>query len=262
MLEFALIYLAILVTIWVRYGVFAGAVHALVWGLPEQKVPAVRLAAKAPAARTMWRETRTSLLATVIYALPASVLIFAWRGGGTAIYTDTPETLAQWIWVPASVLIYLVLHDAYFYWTHRLMHHPLLYRRMHHTHHLANQPTAFASFSFSPLESAISAPFVPLLAFLIPIHAGAFTLVLTFATVTAVCNHCGWEIVPLRWLDGFVGRHLITARHHNLHHTRFSRNYGLYFRWWDQVCGTESMQGDPSARHVAAPKGKLVAAKV
>lgn len=265
MLEFAVIYLAILVTIWVRYGVFAGAVHAFVWGLPEDKVPAVKLAAQAPKAKTVWRETRTSLLATVIFAAPASILIYAWRHGGTAIYTETPQTAAGWLWVPASVLLYLVLHDAYFYWTHRWMHHPRLYKWMHHTHHLAKQPTAFASFSFSPAESAVAAWFVPALAFVVPIHAGAFMFVLTFATVTAVCNHCGWEMLPLRWLDSFVGRHIITARHHNLHHTRFSRNYGLYFRWWDQLCGTESMIGDPAARHMPERRpasGALATAKV
>jgi Flavodoxin reductases (ferredoxin-NADPH reductases) family 1 len=32
---------------------------------------------------------------------------------------------------------------------------------------------------------------------------------------------------------------LITATNHSLHHTQYNGNYGLYFRFWDIVCGTE-----------------------
>ena len=35
------------------------------------------------------------------------------------------------------------------------------------------------------------------------------------------------------------GKHIITASHLNLHHTKFKGNYGLYFRFWDKVCGTD-----------------------
>ncbi|MEM9989755.1 MAG: sterol desaturase family protein, partial [Pseudomonadota bacterium] len=83
------------------------------------------------------------------------------------------------------------------------------------------------------------------LAFVIPMHIGVFLFLLTVMTFNAVANHSGWEIWPKRFLDGPLGRHLITARHHNLHHTRFQRNYGLYFRFWDRWMGTDDMSGDP-----------------
>ena len=88
---------------------------------------------------------------------------------------------------------------------------------------------------------------MPALAFVLPIHMGAFLLYLTLATTCAVMNHTGHEVWPRRFLDGPLGRQLVTARHHNLHHTRFARNYGLYFRWWDRVMGTDDMSGDPMA---------------
>ncbi|MBT5837055.1 MAG: fatty acid hydroxylase, partial [Hellea sp.] len=49
----------------------------------------------------------------------------------------------------------------------------------------------------------------------------------------------GWEIYPQSWLDGWWGKNIITASHHNLHHTNFKGNYGLYFRFWDKLCGTD-----------------------
>ena len=183
---------------------------------------------------------------SLIYAVPAAILIHTWKEGGTAIYSG-PLSATDWAWMPVSLLIYLFLHDTYFYWTHRMMHHPKLYPATHRTHHLSKQPTPWAAFSFHPWEAIISAPFIPLMAFFIPIHMGVFLFLLTLMTFNAVANHSGWEIWPKQFLDGPVGRHLITARHHNLHHTKFSRNYGLYFRFWDRWMGTDDMSGDPMA---------------
>ncbi|WOI52017.1 sterol desaturase family protein [Parvularcula sp. LCG005] len=247
MASFALTYIGLLGIILFRYVLVAGLFWKAVWGRPAHKVGGTQLAKAAPTGQTMWREARTSMAVSLIYALPAAILIESWKRGGTAIYEGVPG-LVDWLWMPVSVLIYLVLHDAYFYWTHRMMHHPRLYKATHHTHHLSKQPTPWAAFAFSPWEAAISAPFIPLLAFIIPIHIGAFLFLLTLMTFNSVANHSGWEILPRRFLDGPVGRHLITARHHNLHHTRFKRNYGLYFRWWDHWMGTDDMSGDPMGR--------------
>ncbi|MGV6820866.1 MAG: sterol desaturase family protein [Parvularcula sp.] len=243
---FAFDYAAMLVIIWLRYILVAGIFTGLIWGRPEDKVTGTRLADRRPPRKTMWREARTSMAVSVIYALPAAILIHSWKAGGTALYNEW-HGLADIIWAPISLFVYLILHDAYFYWTHRLMHVPALYPATHRTHHLSKQPTPWAAFSFHSWESVISAPFIPVLAFIIPMHIGVFLFLLTLMTFSAVANHAGWEIWPRRFLDGPVGRHLITARHHNLHHTKFSRNYGLYFRWWDQWMGTDDMSGDPMA---------------
>ena len=39
---------------------------------------------------------------------------------------------------------------------------------------------------------------------------------------------------PVRWL-GWNN----TTTHHDLHHETGRYNYGLYFRWWDKLMGTE-----------------------
>lgn len=234
-----------LAIIWVRYGLVAGALHMLVWGRAGVSVPGTQLAKARPNRRAMIREAKTSAAVSLIYAAPAAVLYAAFLSGGTAMYAGVPDSVAGWLYLPISILIYLILHDAYFYWTHRLMHLPRFYAATHRTHHISKQPTAWASFAFSPWEALLSAWFVPALAFVLPIHIGAFLVLLTVATIAAVTNHSGWELWPRRFLDGPVGRHLITARHHNLHHTRFARNYGLYFRWWDRAMATDDMQGCP-----------------
>jgi sterol desaturase/sphingolipid hydroxylase (fatty acid hydroxylase superfamily) len=77
--------------------------------------------------------------------------------------------------------------------------------------------------------------------FLIPVHIGVLLLLLLVMTVTAVLNHSGWEILPERMIDGPVGGQLISATHHSLHHLRFGANFGLYFRLWDKLMGTDAM---------------------
>lgn len=243
---FALTYVALLAIIWVRYIAVAAIFHGAIWHRPEEKVAGTRLARRRPDGKTVWREARTSMAVSLVYAVPAAVLIEAWKRGGTALYTEI-SGVGDILWMPLSLVLFLVLHDAYFYWTHRAMHHPRLFDATHRTHHLSKQPTPWAAFCFHPWEAILSAWFIPALAFVIPMHIGTFLVLLILMTVSSVANHAGWELWPRAFLDGPIGRHLITARHHNLHHTRFARNYGLYFRFWDRWMGTDNMSGDPMA---------------
>jgi sterol desaturase/sphingolipid hydroxylase (fatty acid hydroxylase superfamily) len=50
----------------------------------------------------------------------------------------------------------------------------------------------------------------------------------------------GFEIFPKTWVNGWFGRHVITASHHDVHHSRYNSNYGLYFRFWDQLFKTDA----------------------
>jgi sterol desaturase/sphingolipid hydroxylase (fatty acid hydroxylase superfamily) len=186
------------------------------------------------------REIGWSLLSAVLYGAPAALAataFFAW--GGTRLYLQAGD-YPLW-WLPLSVAVYLLAHDAWFYWTHRAMHHwPALFRAAHAVHHESRPPTAWAAMSFHPWEALSAAWLYPVMVFLVPIHVGALGVVLAIATFMAVTNHMGFEIFPRRWVHGWFGRHVITASHHDLHHSRYNRNYGLYFRFWDRLCGTDA----------------------
>ncbi|MEM1379369.1 MAG: sterol desaturase family protein [Pseudomonadota bacterium] len=238
-------YLWLLGPMLLRYIILASAVHGYFWGGRKPASFTFRLAKLAPQAKHVWREARTALAASLIFAFPAAVLFDAFEAGGTALYWRWPTGLAEWLWIPGAIAFLLLIHDTYFYWTHRAMHLPRFYKATHHTHHISKQPTAFASFAFHPWEAIISSWLIPTLAFLVPMHLGAFAAFVMLATMSAVINHAGWEVFPKSFLDGPIGRWIITARHHNLHHTKFKRNYGLYFRFWDKAMGTDDMSGDP-----------------
>ena len=220
-----------------RYFAIAGLFYWLLWKREPHKVHARRLTTLQPTARVIRSEIRWSLISSLIYAIPGALVIEAWKHGGTAMYTDV--SAFGWSYLLASVFIYLFVHDTYFYWTHRLMHHRRLFRVMHKVHHDSRQPTPWAAFSFHPYESIIGAWLLPVLTFFLPIHVGAVLFILVVMTLCSVLNHTGFEIFPDRWLRGFLGRHFITAAHHNLHHQKYTCNFGLYFRFWDKLMGTD-----------------------
>lgn len=188
------------------------------------------------------REIYWSLLSAAIYGVPAGIVAWGWdTQGWTLIYGDI-AVWPLWYW-PLSIFLYLFAHDTWFYWTHRWLHEPKLFRIAHAVHHASRPPTAWAAMSFHPIEALTGAVVIPALVFLIPIHISALAVVLTIMTIMGVTNHMGWEIFPRLIVRGVAGRWLITASHHQRHHADYRGNYGLYFRFWDRLCGTDTGLG-------------------
>jgi Delta7-sterol 5-desaturase len=186
----------------------------------------------------MRREVYWSLLSAGIYGAPAGVVAWGWQNRGwTQIYSDI-SAFPLW-YLPLSVLLYLMAHDTWFYWTHRLMHRPWWFKHAHAVHHDSRPPTAWAAMSFHPWEALTGAIVIPALVFLLPIHIGALAVVLGIMTLMGITNHMGWEMFPDRMVNGKLGNWLITATHHQKHHEAYRGNYGLYFRFWDKICGTD-----------------------
>ncbi|HWI86218.1 MAG TPA: sterol desaturase family protein [Sphingomonas sp.] len=192
--------------------------------------------------RQIRHEIGWSLISAAIYGVPAGLVAWGWQARGwTRIYTD-PHGFPLW-WMPLSLFAYLLAHDGWFYWTHRVMHLPWAFRKMHAVHHASRPPTAWAAMSFHPWEALTGAAVIPLLVFLIPIQVAMLGLVLAIMTVMGVTNHMGWELFPRFVVQGPVGRWLITASHHQRHHRDYRCNFGLYFRFWDRLCKTDSGLG-------------------
>ncbi len=185
------------------------------------------------------REIRWSLLSAGIFGVPAAAAIWSWRHHDlTFLYSDISD-YPLW-YLPVSLMLYLLAHDTWFYWTHRLMHRPRWFKLAHRVHHDSRPPTAWTAMSFHPIEAVSGAIIIPLLMFVIPIHVVTLGIVLTVMTVMGVTNHMGWEIFP-RWIvHSALGNWVITASHHERHHEDYQCNFGLYFRIWDRICKTDS----------------------
>jgi sterol desaturase/sphingolipid hydroxylase (fatty acid hydroxylase superfamily) len=152
------------------------------------------------------------------------------------IYT-TNHPIALWQFLLSLPLV-IVVHDAYFYWTHRFMHLPWTFRFFHWEHHKSQAPTVFTAYSFSIPEAIVQGLYG---VFYVCFFPANFTTLIFFQTVEIAHNvaiHSGFEFGPKSWVLGRFGW-LCGATHHDLHHRTARGGYGLYFRVWDRLMKTE-----------------------
>ena len=141
------------------YVVPAGILHWIVAVRPTPEIEAARIQQRRPRRQDVSREIRQSLVAVVLFAAYCVPLLWAYEAGLTAVYWDV-SAYPLW-WLPSSVIVATVLHDTWFYWTHRVMHLPGVFRVLHAGHHKSLTPTPWAILSFDPLETVPSSRFSP-----------------------------------------------------------------------------------------------------
>ena len=216
-----------------RYLIGAGLVYFTVWIWWRRSLMARRIQSRWPTAADMRREVRYSLLTVLIFSIVGFGVFQGIRSGVLRVYSDIAEL--GWLWWAASIVFLIVLHDAYFYWTHRLLHHRLVFRWAHRTHHLSHTPTPWAAYAFAPAEAVVQAAYLPLILAVLPAHESALFLFLTHMILRNAIGHSGFELLPRRWQR----LPITSVTHHDLHHSTTRWNYGLYFTWWDRLMRTE-----------------------
>ena len=218
-------YLVVALLLW-------GGLHVLL-----RKRLAHRLIAGWPSRADLRRELAYSASTLAVLAAVNSVLLAMVVAGVVEIY---PEPLKHgWAWLLLSLPVALVLHDFYFYWTHRLLHTRWLFRRVHGVHHRSRNPSPWAAFSFHPLEALIQGLALPLILLAMPLNE---YVVIAFAIHQIVRNahgHAAVETLPRGFARHWLGRLFVTTTHHHLHHETGRGNYGLWFTWMDRLFGTE-----------------------
>jgi lathosterol oxidase len=184
------------------------------------------------------REIIWSAITSFIFTLSFIGVIWLYQNGKTAIYTNLTE-LGIW-YLPASLFIAMLVHETYYYFLHRWMHKPNIFKLFHYVHHESIVTSPWTAFSFHPIESVLQALIVPAIIIFIPMHAGVIFFMLILMTITATINHLHIEIYPKDFADNWFGKWWIGSSHHSLHHSKYRFNYGLYFTFMDKWFGTES----------------------
>lgn len=188
--------------------------------------------------RQFIKEIAWSLLTSFIFSFAGALTAVFWQQGYTLIYLETGAF--GWFYAFFSLVLVMFLHETYYYWLHRWMHLPKVYRLVHQVHHDSLIASPWTAFSFHPLESILQALVLPLFVLLIPMHPYTIVLYLTIMTFSSVINHLDIEIYPQGAEKNWLGKWFIGATHHSLHHQQFKYNYGLYFTFWDKWMQTES----------------------
>ena len=216
-------------------GLAATALHLL-----GRRLEARRIRAGTPPGGQRESEVAASLRTVLIFSLVGFGIQLGIQHDVLRVYSTIAER--GWAYFAISLILAIVAHDAYFYWTHRAMHHPALFRWFHCRHHRSFLPTPWTAYAFNVPEALVQAAFLPLLLAALPMHGLAIFLFLMHMIVRNVLGHSGYELMPRSLAYSRAWGWSNSVTHHDLHHETLRWNYGLYFTWWDRLMGTEHPQ--------------------
>lgn len=224
------------------YFLFAGTAYLLFYILFKKAISHRIIQKKFENNDRILEEIKYSLSTVVIFTFG---FLFAYRLqelGITKHYDLDFNTItgSQIGYLFLNTALMVFMHDTYFYWGHRLMHHPKIYRYVHQVHHRSTNPSPWAALYFHPFEAVIEFGIIYVFIFTIPYHEISIILFYLYQLLVNVAGHLSFEIFDKRILKGnawFMKFHN-TVTHHNMHHKYFDYNYGLYFNIWDTLMGT------------------------
>ncbi len=219
-----------------RYILFAGPLFLVFYVWKKKDLFKFKIQQKFPENKHIIREIGYSLLSLSIFSLVATLVFIARKHGYTKMYINFGDHSIGYFFF--SVIAFILIHDTYFYWTHRAMHWKRIYRYVHKVHHMSTDPTPWAAFAFHPLEAIVEVGILPLMVFLIPIHPLAILCWVLYQSGMNVLGHLGFELFPSGFVGGTITKWHNTSTHHNMHHKNVNCNYGLYYNFWDRILGT------------------------
>jgi methylsterol monooxygenase len=134
-----------------------------------------------------------------------------------------------------DVLLSFLFTDTSFYWAHRALHHPLLYKRFHKKHHEWKKSAGINTEYAHPLEHMSNVLTTIGGSFLLGSHILVMWAYLAFRLVETVDAHSGFELPA----SPFTNEWMCGSRMHDFHHSKNVGCYGTYTIFWDWLCGTD-----------------------
>ncbi|ASU36677.1 sterol desaturase family protein [Mucilaginibacter xinganensis] len=250
--------LNVLFNISIRYLLFTGLFYLFFYVWKNKKYWYSKIQQKYPDKQHIFREIKYSFFTVLIFGLIITLTIIAGAKGLTLVYA--PINKYGYVYYFISILLMILLHDTYFYWTHRLMHWKPLFKYVHKTHHLSINPTPFAAYAFHPLEAVVEVSIIPLISFTIPHHASAIVVFGFYSLLLNVAGHLGYELFPKGFASHKIFKWHNTSTHHNMHHRLVKCNYGLYLNFWDRIMHTNHPEYEDSFNRIVEQReeGKII----
>lgn len=237
------------------YFFYAGIVFFVFYVVLKKPLWFRKVQKKLPKYSDYARDIFYSMLSVTIFATVA-LITFYFLGEYTTRYQEIEEY--GWVYYIFSWVWMFFIHDTYFYWMHRMMHMPKLFKHIHLVHHKSTNPSPWTAYAFHPIEATLEAMIIPILAFGLPLHRYAIGSFLLFQIMYNVYGHLGFEIYPKNFHKTWIGQYINTSVAHNLHHKKFRGNYGLYFLIWDRIMGTMREDYDKTYEETTVPQKEEV----
>ena len=161
-------FFVILAVIFFRYVLLASIAFGVFYQLFKSSWSFRKIQLKFPAFGDYRREFLYSVTTSIIFATLGYLFFFGPLVRYTMVYHDVRTHGVAYLIL--TVVLSLLVHDTYFYWAHRWMHLPGIYKYFHRVHHLSTNPSPWAAMAFHPLEAVMKFGIVAILPFLFPIH--------------------------------------------------------------------------------------------
>ena len=220
-----------------RYYLIAGAVFFLFYVVLKNKILHQKIQSLFPKNSDYLREIIYSTITILIFGfIPLFFIANPAMKSHTTLYKNISDY--GWFYYFLAYPIMFIMHDTYFYWTHRIMHHKTLFNLMHLVHHKSTNPSPWAAYAFHPLESIVEVGIFIVFLFTIPVHTTHIIIFFLLSIMYNIYGHLGWELYPKGFSKSLIGKWINTSVNHNQHHKYFKGNYGLYFLFWDRMMGT------------------------
>ncbi len=158
-------------------------------------------------------------------------VLYLWgvANGVVPTWSLAAHPIAFIVWL----LILPVLTSSHFYFVHRLLHWPPLYKTVHRLHHRNIHIGPWSGMSMHPVEHVIYVSSV-LVHFVIPTHPAIVLLHLYSRCLGPAFSHSGFEKLLVKDTTLFDSADF----HHQLHHRFFECNYGTLDAPWDRWFGS------------------------
>ncbi len=211
-----------------RYFVMAGSAYLIFWKFKNPWTAQHRIQQRSFESKELLREFLYSVLSSVIFGVVLA-LCFPNLENVLSLKSD------QAFWVILFQVVALVLiHDTYFYWMHRFLHLPVLFKWTHKVHHLSTNPSPFAALSFHPIEALLEIIWIWPLVYFFKFEMITWVIFGFVIIFINVLGHLNVELYSRRWKSNAILKYLNYSKDHNEHHKHFHGNYGLYFSIWDR----------------------------
>ena len=158
------------------------------------------------------------------------VLLFWAMANGYApvlLWDDSP------VWFIALIFLTPIWISFHFYWVHRWLHWPPLYKRAHALHHRNINVGPWSGLSMHPIEHVIFFSSI-LIHFIIAAHPIHILFHMQHQALTAATSHTGFEGLTVKDKN----RLALGTFHHQMHHRYFRCNYGNLEMPWDKWFGS------------------------
>ena len=148
-------------------------------------------------------------------------------------YAPTITFAENPVWFVAALVLLPIWSAFHFYWVHRLLHVPFMYRHFHALHHRNVNVGPWSGMSMHPVEHLLYHSTL-LIHFVVPLHPIHLVYGVVYNGPGAAMTHTGYEDLLVR----DKRRLALGTFYHQLHHRYYECNYGNQEMPWDRWFGT------------------------